>query len=182
MNASSSSSPVSVASPQSSRARRVAGRAAIAAAALVGVALGLGAYTFDEAEGLSYLSNDPNACINCHIMNEQFDGWQHASHHAHATCNDCHVPVDFIGKYATKIEHGWRHSKGFTLQNFHEPIMITPGSRAIVEANCIRCHDGLVSDLVAHSRVPEAAQTDADCLRCHSHVGHGPRRATGIMR
>jgi len=39
---------------------------------LVGALTGLGAFTFRYAQGLSYLSNDPKACTNCHIMNEQF--------------------------------------------------------------------------------------------------------------
>ena len=37
-----------------------------------GVLIGLSAFTFVYAEGFSYFSNDPNACMNCHIMREQF--------------------------------------------------------------------------------------------------------------
>ena len=66
---------------------------------LIGSALGTGAYTVRYAEGFSYLSNDPKACVNCHIMRDQYDGWQKASHHANATCNDCHVPHEFVPKY-----------------------------------------------------------------------------------
>lgn len=95
-------------------------------AVLLGILLGVSAHTLVYAEGFSYLSDDPKACVNCHVMREQYDGWQKASHHAHASCNDCHTPHDFIRKYLTKVDHGWRHSKGFTLNNFHEPIRITP--------------------------------------------------------
>lgn len=147
---------------------RMTGRGAFLAA-LIGVFIGAGAFTFRYAEGASYLSNDPRACVNCHIMRDQFDGWQKASHHAHAACNDCHVPHDLIGKYATKVEHGFRHSKGFTLDDFHEPIRMTPGSRAVVLHNCVRCHDGLVAELNARASEPP------DCIRCHASVGHGPR-------
>jgi hypothetical protein len=66
-------------------------------------------------------------------------GWQKSTHHAVATCNDCHVPHDLIGKYLTKAEHGYRHSKGITFQDFHEPIRITDGSMRIVQHNCVRC-------------------------------------------
>ena len=66
---------------------------------LIGFLFGLGCYTVYYAEGLSYLSNDPKACVNCHIMRDEYEGWQKASHHAAATCNDCHVPHDIIGKY-----------------------------------------------------------------------------------
>src|SRR5690349_14990155 len=89
---------------------------------LVGIFIGVGTYTFSYAEGASYMSNDPAACVNCHIMRDQFEGWQKGPHHANATCNDCHVPYDFVGKYMAKAEHGWRHSKAFTLGGFHEPI------------------------------------------------------------
>ena len=34
----------------------------------VGTAAGIGSYTFVYAKGASYLSNDPNACANCHVM------------------------------------------------------------------------------------------------------------------
>jgi cytochrome c nitrite reductase small subunit len=48
--------------------------------------LGAGGYTFFYARGASYLSSDPRMCVNCHIMRDQFDGWQKASHHAFARC------------------------------------------------------------------------------------------------
>jgi len=64
-------------------------------------------------------------------MREQYDGWQKTTHHAVATCNDCHVPHDLIGKYMAKVEHGYRHSKGFTFQDFHEPIRSTDKDRVI---------------------------------------------------
>src|SRR5262245_623919 len=61
---------------------------ALGLCALVGVLVGIGGYTVHYAGALSYLSDDPKACVNCHIMREQYDGWQKASHHAVATCND----------------------------------------------------------------------------------------------
>jgi cytochrome c nitrite reductase small subunit len=100
----------------------------IALAILKGLLAGLAGYTFFYAKGLSYLSNDPRACVNCHIMRDQYDGWQKSSHHAHATCNDCHVPHTFAVKWATKASNGYHHSEGFTLQDFHEPIQIKPAS------------------------------------------------------
>ena len=80
--------------------------------------LGAGGYTFYYAQGASYLSNDPQACVNCHIMREQFDGWQKASHHAFAACNDCHVPHDFFGKWLAKASNGYHHSEAFHLWEF----------------------------------------------------------------
>ena len=150
-------------------------------ATLCGIFIGLSSYTFTYAEGTSYLSNDPAACVNCHIMREQFDGWQKAAHHAVATCNDCHLPHDFVGKYVAKAEHGWRHSKAFTLDNFHEPIRITPEDHLLVRDNCVRCHEAFVHDVAqpGFGGLPTlgAAGTETiDCIRCHARVGHGPTR------
>src|ERR1700755_1517599 len=79
-------------------------------AILVGACAGLGLFTFDYAEGLSYLSNDPKACVNCHIMNDQYAGWTKSSHHAAATCNDCHLTNSFPMYYVDKSVNGWNHS------------------------------------------------------------------------
>lgn len=147
--------------------------AGIGLAALLGVLLGVGGYTFHYAEGTSYLSNDPKACVNCHIMREQYDGWQKSPHHANATCNDCHVPHDVVGKYMAKVDHGYRHSKAFTLQNFHEPIQITPGDLRIVQQNCVRCHEAFVSEIAPHA---PGVRELVNCVQCHASVGHGPRR------
>ena len=58
----------------------------------LGIVLGLGLFTLAYAKGLSYVSDAPEACINCHIMREQYDGWLKGPHHAVATCNGCRVP------------------------------------------------------------------------------------------
>src|ERR1700754_1416163 len=88
--------------------------AGVLLAILGGVAIGQSLYTFRYGEGLSYFSPNPKACVNCHIMQSQYDGWQKASHHNVAVCIDCHLPHDFVGKYYTKAENGFWHSKGFT--------------------------------------------------------------------
>ena len=141
--------------------------------AAIGVVAGLGGYTFWYAEGLSYFSSDPRGCINCHIMREHYDGWSKASHHAVATCVDCHLPHDLIGKYVAKAENGWNHSVAFTLQNFPEPIRITPRNAHSLQENCIDCHKDMVADLVAHGSFADESNT---CVRCHLGVGHGPTR------
>ena len=145
----------------------------LAIASTLGLFAGLGTYTFTYAHGLSYFSNDPRACMNCHIMREQFDGWQKSVHHAVATCNDCHTPRAFIPKYLSKAENGFWHSKGFTLQDFHEPIMIRRHNVAVLQANCVACHAQIVDGINTH---PGDPQKMLDCLHCHREVGHGPLR------
>jgi cytochrome c nitrite reductase small subunit len=106
-------------------------------------------------------------------MRAAYDGWQKASHHAVATCNDCHVPHDLVAKYLAKAENGFWHSKGFTLQDFHEPIRIKPKNAQVLQTNCIGCHGGLVAEITAHG---SAGDETNNCVRCHSAVGHGPPR------
>lgn len=134
---------------------------------LAGALAGTGGYTIYYSEASAYLTNDPAACANCHVMRDHYDGWQKATHHSAATCNDCHVPHELLLKYASKARNGYLHSKGFTFQDFHEPIRIRAGNRATVNDNCISCHSALVSQI---------ASVDANCIHCHSDVGHGPVR------
>lgn len=140
-----------------------------------GLALGVGAYTFRYAKGLSYFKTDPAACANCHIMQSQYDGWQKSSHHTAAKCVDCHLPHEFFAKYLAKAENGWRHGKEFSLDTFKEPIELTPRSSEILQANCQRCHGTLVEDIAGNTSKSAAAA----CVRCHQSVGHGPRAALG---
>ena len=135
-----------------------------------GLFAGVGAYTFRYANGLSYFSADPRACMNCHIMRPQFDAWQKASHHTAATCIECHLPHDLVPKYIAKAENGYRHSKEFTAGTFAEPIVVKARGREILQQNCVRCHAALIAETN-----PQAEQdsSQSDCVRCHSGVGHG---------
>lgn len=136
-------------------------------AAMIGIFVGLGLYTFAYAQGTSYLSDDPNACINCHIMRDQFEGWNHSSHKAVATCNDCHVPHDFVNKWWVKGLNGWNHSRAFTLGNFPEPIQITEFNAGVLQTNCIECHQELIG-----STTLDDSHDGRACVNCHRNVGH----------
>ena len=157
--------------------RKPGARSSVALAILVGLLLGMGGFTFLYAEGLSYMSDDPKVCVNCHIMQPQYDSWQKASHHTVATCVDCHLPHGLIGKYLAKGENGYHHSVAFTLQNFHEPIMIKAKNSRILQDNCLHCHGDLV-----HEQIARAADGTGEvrCVHCHRSVGHG--EPTGLGR
>jgi cytochrome c nitrite reductase small subunit len=139
-------------------------------ACLLGIPAGVGAFTFVYAKGFSYLSTDPKACVNCHVMNQQYDGWLKSGHRHTATCVECHLPHAGLGKWVAKAEHGFRHSAAFTLQNFKEPIQITPRDLEIVRENCVRCHEALVEAVVD---APGRRHGDLACMHCHTGVGHG---------
>ena len=146
------------------------------AAIMTGVLLGIGSYTFLYAEGFSYMSDDPEVCVNCHIMQAQYDSWQKASHHSVAACVDCHLPHDFFRKYLAKADNGWHHSKGFTLQNFHEPIMIKGPNARILQDNCLACHADVVHELVIGVN---GQAEEVHCVHCHVQVGHGETTGLG---
>lgn len=131
----------------------------------------LSGYTFYYAQGTSYLQDDPVACKNCHIMREHFDAWARTSHHAAATCNDCHTPHDFFGKYTVKAVNGWNHSAAFTTGNFPDPLKIKGFNKDIVRNKCLSCHQDMVGRMGAGTGGENAA-----CLHCHSHVGHHRRK------
>lgn len=151
--------------------------AAVIVVISLAVIIGIGLSTFKYAAGLSYMSNDPSACKNCHIMNDQYDSWIKGPHHAVATCNDCHVPHDFVLKYLAKAENGYHHSKGFTLQDFHEPVMIKEKNSKILQANCLSCHADFVHDVFIAGPAAANSKKDAlQCVHCHRGVGHGAVR------
>jgi cytochrome c nitrite reductase small subunit len=136
-------------------------------ASAVGVAVAVGAYTFIYARGYSYLTNDPGACANCHIMQDHFNAWTRSSHHAVAVCNDCHTPPGIVGKYVTKGINGFHHSLAFTAGRFPEPLRITPRNAAVTEKACRKCHSEIVQAIESHRRAEQLS-----CIRCHSTVGH----------
>lgn len=145
-------------------------RALLVAAVLAGVLVGTGLYTFVYAKGYSYLTNDPAACANCHIMGGHYTAWTRSSHRSVATCNDCHTPPGLLPKYATKAQNGFWHSFYFTTGRYPDPLQITARNRRVTETACRTCHAELTASIDA-----EMAATDErglSCIRCHDTVGH----------
>lgn len=145
--------------------------AAVALAVLIGVPAGVGSFTFHYGKGWSYFSGSPESCANCHIMQPHYDTWLKSSHHRVATCTGCHLPAGFPANYLSKAENGWNHSWAFTMQNFHEPIQMTAKNRRILQRNCVRCHEDLVDQMLAHQASPGDAES-VSCVQCHAGVGH----------
>ena len=161
----------------SAKNERFGAKGLVLLAVLVGLLAGIGGFTFLYAEGFSYMSSDPKACVNCHIMQPQYDAWQKGSHHAVATCVDCHLPHGFFRKWLAKGASGFHDSKAFTLQDFHEPIMIKPTMSRILQESCLHCHAALVRDLVVQTG---GEDDEVRCVHCHRSVGHG--ETTGLGR
>jgi cytochrome c nitrite reductase small subunit len=115
----------------------------------------------------AYLTNDPAACANCHVMQEHYDSWLKSSHQNVATCNDCHLPHDFAGKWITKADNGFFHSLAFTTNDFHEPIQIKDRNRRVTQNACLHCH----ADYVNHMLPVETGGDMLMCVHCHATSG-----------
>ncbi len=136
---------------------------------LGGATVGLAAYVALISNAASYMSDDPRACINCHIMNPEYATWERSSHARVTNCNDCHVPHDSVfRKYFFKAKDGSRHSLLFTLGKERQVIQAIPESKEVIQENCIRCHGQAIAEvkLAAHD-------TERPCIDCHREVPHG---------
>jgi len=133
-------------------------------AAVTGVLIGVGAYTFLYAKGYSYLTNDPSACANCHVMRDHYQAWTKASHRAVAVCNDCHTPPGLTPKYVTKARNGFWHSFYFTSGRYPDPLRMTPRNHEVTELTCRKCHEVLAKS-IDHLRQGQLAVRDAMQVR-----------------
>lgn len=139
------------------------------------------AYLVNASKALSYLSTDPKACINCHVMNVQYATWQHSSHAQRATCVECHLPTDTtVNKYKAKARDGWNHTVAFTMNTFAPAMQISEDGANRVQANCIACHtrltEGIISNSDRYHDFTGTPQTDRKCWECHRDVPHGKAR------
>ncbi|MBN2832632.1 MAG: cytochrome c nitrite reductase small subunit [Campylobacterales bacterium] len=146
------------------------------------VAIGFFVYMVNASKALSYLSSDPKACINCHVMNTQYATWQHSSHAQRATCVDCHLPRDnMVNKYIAKAIDGYNHSVAFTFNTYKNAIQISDNGAQRVQDNCISCHKSLTSGMVNnsdkyHNYDDPSVATGRRCWECHKGVPHGKVR------
>jgi cytochrome c nitrite reductase small subunit len=131
--------------------------------------MGIGLYTFGYAKGYSYMTDDPAACANCHVMQEQYDGWLKSSHRKVAVCNDCHTPHGFAPKYFTKALNGFNHSLAFTSGHFPDDIQITQRNYRVAEEACMKCHEEITDGIRA---VRHGKNNTVTCIECHQSVGH----------
>ena len=156
-----------------------------AMALLFAILIGVGGFTFTYGNGASYLSNDPQSCANCHVMQSSYDSWQHSSHHHVAVCNDCHLSHHPVGKWVTKADNGFFHSIAFTFQDYHDPIQIKPRNQVVTQNACLHCHTDVVHAMLPVPDNPGSPgpQETLSCVHCHSDVGHAMRRySTGSER
>ncbi len=113
---------------------------------LVGMAIGMALVLARIANATSYLSDEPQTCINCHVMTDAYASWQRGSHGRVAVCVDCHVPhSSFVAKYAYKAQDGMKHSYVFTMGTQSQVLELSARAVRVVQANCVHCHSHQVS-------------------------------------
>jgi len=142
----------------------------------VGALFGLGFLTLYVGNATSYLSDDPRACMNCHVMAPQFATWERSSHARVTVCNDCHVPHNnVVNKYLFKAMDGTRHSFMFTFRMEPQVIRIHRAGTAVVQENCIRCHSQLTQNVKERFVTLDVQQHGGGklCWECHRETPHG---------
>lgn len=152
----------------------------VVVAVALGMLMGLGAFTFGYGKGFSYLKNDPAACANCHVMQDHYDAWQKSSHHKVATCNDCHLPHNFVGKWWVKSDNGFFHSLAFTMGDYHDPIQIKQRNRIVTQNACLHCHKEIVHQMLPAADATGSGAEMLNCIQCHNDVGHAGRRRGSV--
>ncbi len=150
------------------RLRFVAQRWRLTLYGLLGVAAGLGLLVIRMSEAASYLSDEAETCINCHIMSTSYITWQRSSHRAEVVCNECHVPhTSAVAKYGFKAYDGARHSTIFTLRREPQVLRATPAAQRVIQQNCVRCHQPQLQ------RAAMLVNSQRRCTDCHDSVPHG---------
>ncbi|MFW5706911.1 MAG: cytochrome c nitrite reductase small subunit [Bacteroidota bacterium] len=147
---------------------------------LMGILTGLFLLVVHVSNATSYLSDEPETCINCHVMYPYYASWAKGSHGHEATCSDCHVPQDnFFRKYKTKASDGLWHATVFTMRWEPQVIKIRSHGTNVVQENCIRCHLDLVemTSLVEVTGDMAAMNKGKVCWDCHEETPHGTVRS-----
>jgi cytochrome c nitrite reductase small subunit len=143
----------------------------IACFAMLGVLAGILMVAARLSRATSYLSDNPDTCINCHVMNDAYLSWQHGSHGRVAKCVDCHIPhTNPVAMLAFKAQDGMKHSTVFTMHSEPQVLQLSKGAIPVVQNNCLRCHDK------QFAMIRLAGTRERRCWDCHENI-HGPVRS-----
>ena len=109
------------------------------------------------------LSETPKFCGLCHSMKTQHADWEHSAHRK-ARCIDCHLPNDNAASH-----YFWKSIDGnkdvfyeFSGLREHDEIKLSAHGHRVLQANCIRCHEGMAANI----------DNKRACIDCHRTIGH----------
>lgn len=126
-------------------------------------AAGIGAFLSFGPPGLYAKSSSPEFCAGCHVMESQYENWFHNAGHRRIKCIDCHLPNDNFGRHiAWKGVTGMWDVYAFYSGHVPETITISQKGAEIVQENCRRCHEEIVSKI----------NEDGNCRHCHRRLSH----------
>ena len=143
---------------------------------LMGIIVGAGGLFLYMLRAHSYLTDEPSACVNCHIMTPYYATWMHSSHSRNATCNDCHVPHDnLVSKWFFKGKDGMNHVSVFLAKGEPQVIQAHEASSQVIMNNCIRCHTQLNTEFVKTGMISYTEAKEGKGLTCwdyHTDIPH----------
>lgn len=151
----------------------------------IGIIIGLAFFMAKEASLVSYMSDDPQACVNCHVMTPMYNSWMHSSHREWASCNDCHVPHDnVLNKYYFKAKDGLLHASVFTARAEPEVMFMREESQEVVQDNCIRCHMQQITQVKYDGWLESHKENriERKCWSCHQELPHGTVHGISTIR
>ncbi len=108
-------------------------------------------------------SDRPDFCMRCHVMESNYEAWIHAGAHRSSRCVDCHLPNENAGlHYIWKSLDGLKDAVVFYAGRVPERIRLSSHGKAVLQANCLRCHDATLG------------MTDRErrCWSCHRSISH----------
>lgn len=149
-----------------------------------GAIAGFGIHIIIISNALSYMSEEPETCVNCHVMQSQFATWNHSSHRERASCTDCHLPHDnILNHYFAKGRDGMKDVFLFTFRMENNVPHSTSETKEIILQNCLRCHGEVHRDLDHYTAAAgnghgHQGWEGKQCWDCHREVPHG--RAKGL--
>jgi cytochrome c nitrite reductase small subunit len=108
-------------------------------------------------------SGRPDFCVQCHVMEAEYEAWIHVGAHRRKLCVDCHLPNENMTlHYVWKGITGLKDALFFYSGRVPERIMLTSHGEKVLQANCVRCHEMAVSLM----------DTDRKCWSCHRRISH----------
>ncbi len=104
-------------------------------------------------------------CAGCHVMLDQHEDWFYSGMHRQIACVDCHLPHDnAVRHFVWKGYDGMKDVFYFYTGLVPEMIHSTAHARKTIQANCERCHEGMVSRIDTGDGMR--------CWECHRSLYH----------
>ncbi len=130
---------------------------------LLAVVIVGGAFVTFVRPGLYAISESPEFCGSCHVLQMEYEAWFHSGAHRRIKCVDCHLPNDNEARHLFwKAIDGMSDAFAFHTGRVPEAIHISERNSKFVQENCRRCH----AETIARITV------DRNCWECHRQLSH----------